>query len=307
MEKIIGIYKILNKINNKFYIGSSINIRKRIKEHERCLKFGIHSNKHLQSAWDKYGSNNFEFIIIEKYKNITNRELRNRETEIIQQTKCFCDEIGYNFIAGGIGTLNTPCSQEKREKISKSNMGKKAWNKGISMTKEQKEKLRKVKNQLYGKKVDIYTILGDYIETLDSIREIHRKYGSGRNTIVDSCRGRIVPKKYIFKYHDRTDPTIENQTFGEEIFLIFDLNYNFIKKFKYIKEVVSFITGTDKRNENMEKKLSSCTLENTICLKDKYIIRKANALDSSNVINELRQLSNGKTKGTNDNSANGEA
>lgn len=306
MEKIIGIYKILNKINNKFYIGSSINIRKRIKEHERCLKLGIHDNKHLQSAWDKYGSNNFEFIIIERYKNITNRELRNRETEIIQQTKCFCGEIGYNFIAGGIGTSNTPCSQEKREKISKSNMGKKAWNKGIPMTEEQKEKLRKVKNQLHGKKVDIYTILGDYIETLDSIREIHRKYGVGRNTIVDSCRGRITPKNYIFKYNDRTDPTIENQIFGEEIFLIFDLNYNFIQKYKYIKDVVFFITGTNKRNENMEKKLSFCTLENTICLKNKYIIRKANALDSSNVINELRQLSNGKTKGTND-SANGEA
>ena len=170
-----------------------------------------------------------------------------------------------------------------------------------------KEKLREVKNQLYGKKVDIYTILGDYIETLDSIREIHRKYGSGRNTIVDSCRGRIVPKKYIFKYHDRTDPTIENQTFGEEIFLIFDLNYNFIQKYKYIKDVVFFITGTNKRNGNMERKLRSCILGNTICINNKYIIRKANALDSSNVINELRQLSNGKTKGTNDNSANGEA
>lgn len=185
-------------------------------------------------------------------------------------------------------------------------MGKKTWNKGIPMTEEQKEKLRKVNNQRHSKKVDIYTILGDYIETLDSIREIHRKYGVGRNTVVDSCRGRITTKNYIFKYHDRTDPTIENQIFGEEIFLIFDLNYNFIQKYKYIKDVVFFITGTNKRNENMEKRLSSCTLENTVCLKNKYIIRKANALDSSNVINELRQLSNGKTKGTDD-SANGGA
>ena len=78
-------------------------------------------------------------------------------------------------------------------------------------------------------------------------------------------------------------------------------------KYKYIKDVVFFITGTNKRNGNMERKLRSCTLENTICINNKYIIRKANALDSSNVINELRQLSNGKTKGTNDNSANGEA
>lgn len=29
----IGIYKIVNKINNKVYIGQSININKRIKEH----------------------------------------------------------------------------------------------------------------------------------------------------------------------------------------------------------------------------------------------------------------------------------
>lgn len=307
MEKIIGIYKILNKVNNKFYIGSSVNINIRFREHKRCLELGTHVNKHLQSAWNKYGSNNFEFIILEKYKNITNKELRDKETEIIQRTKCFCDEIGYNFIAGGIGTLNTPCSQEKREKISKSNMGKKTWNKGIPMTEEQKEKLREINNQRHSKKIDIYTILGDYIETLNSIREIHRKYGVGRNTIVDSCRGRIVPKNYIFKYNDRTDTTIENQTFGEEIFLIFDLNYNFIQKYKYIKDVVFFITGTNKRNGNMERKLRSCTLGNTICINNKYIIRKANALDSSNVINELRQLSNGKTKGTNDNSANGEA
>ena len=95
-----------------------------------------------------------------------------------------------------------------------------------------------------------------------------------------------------------------------KFFLIFDLNYNFIQKFKYIKDVVFFITEkprNKKRNGNMERKLRSCTLKNTICINNKYIIRKANALDSSNVINELRQLSEGKTKGTTNNSANGEA
>ena len=34
----IGIYQIQNKINGKIYIGQSINIKKRLKQHLRDLK-----------------------------------------------------------------------------------------------------------------------------------------------------------------------------------------------------------------------------------------------------------------------------
>jgi hypothetical protein len=47
--KISGIYKIINKINNKYYVGSS-----------------KHINPHLQNAWNKYGQNNFDFVITEE-------------------------------------------------------------------------------------------------------------------------------------------------------------------------------------------------------------------------------------------------
>ena len=61
--KIQGIYKIINKINNKIYIGQSINITERLKQHKRSL------NKYfkypLYNAFRKYGIDNFEFIIIE--------------------------------------------------------------------------------------------------------------------------------------------------------------------------------------------------------------------------------------------------
>lgn len=45
-----GVYQIYNKETNKRYIGSSINIERRLKEHKRNLKANRHSNQHLQNA-----------------------------------------------------------------------------------------------------------------------------------------------------------------------------------------------------------------------------------------------------------------
>ena len=58
-----GIYKIKNKQNNKVYIGSTIVIRKRWRDHKWYLKENKHHNSHLQSSYNKYGLENFEFII----------------------------------------------------------------------------------------------------------------------------------------------------------------------------------------------------------------------------------------------------
>lgn len=53
-KKIIGIYKITNLLNNKLYIGSSIDCNRRL-NHEH--KKGIASNSLLQSSikkkWNK--------------------------------------------------------------------------------------------------------------------------------------------------------------------------------------------------------------------------------------------------------------
>lgn len=64
--KISGIYVIYNKINKKSYLGSSNNIIKsRWKFHLYNLCKNKHANTHLQSAWNLYGKENFEFLIIE--------------------------------------------------------------------------------------------------------------------------------------------------------------------------------------------------------------------------------------------------
>ena len=60
-----GIYKIRNNITSDFYIGSAANLRYRWYNHRNALGANRHSNQHLQSAWNKYGADAFEFIVIE--------------------------------------------------------------------------------------------------------------------------------------------------------------------------------------------------------------------------------------------------
>lgn len=59
----IGIYKITNKINQKCYIGQSIHIEKRWKEHVDLAPTG---ETLLYKAFRKYGIENFIFEIIEE-------------------------------------------------------------------------------------------------------------------------------------------------------------------------------------------------------------------------------------------------
>jgi len=59
-----GIYKIVNLVNDKIYIGSSINLKNREKDHFKDLKGNYHSNRYLQYAFNKYGENNFRIYKI---------------------------------------------------------------------------------------------------------------------------------------------------------------------------------------------------------------------------------------------------
>lgn len=62
-RKIIGVYFIKNKITGKFYVGHSVDIEKRFNAHKSYLRRGKHHSIYFQRAWDKYGEENFDFII----------------------------------------------------------------------------------------------------------------------------------------------------------------------------------------------------------------------------------------------------
>lgn len=60
-----GVYAIINKSNGKYYIGSSKDISKRFSCHKASLRGGYHDNPKLQNAWNKYGEEYFDFIILQ--------------------------------------------------------------------------------------------------------------------------------------------------------------------------------------------------------------------------------------------------
>lgn len=62
---ISGIYEIVNALNGKRYIGSSVLIRKRWSSHRRDLDRGKHHSPHLQRAWRRHGPEAFVFNVVE--------------------------------------------------------------------------------------------------------------------------------------------------------------------------------------------------------------------------------------------------
>ena len=60
------IYKIINVLNNSFYVGSAVNYEKRKARHLWRLRRGDHANKHLQAAWLKYGEKAFVFAVVQE-------------------------------------------------------------------------------------------------------------------------------------------------------------------------------------------------------------------------------------------------
>ena len=60
-----GIYQITNQTNGKRYIGSSVNIKRRWRDHLAHLRRNIHHNPYLQRAFDKQGQDTFTFRILE--------------------------------------------------------------------------------------------------------------------------------------------------------------------------------------------------------------------------------------------------
>lgn len=59
-----GVYRIMNTVTDRAYIGSSRQIKKRLKLHRWHLDNGSHGNRFLQASWAKHGSSTFRFEVL---------------------------------------------------------------------------------------------------------------------------------------------------------------------------------------------------------------------------------------------------
>lgn len=94
-------YKIVNKINNKFYYGRTININSRWNNHRQMLKRNDHFNIHLQRSWNKYGEDNFEFMIHKIF------DSGNLEEDLLNAQKLEQDMIDFLYKSGIIYNRST--------------------------------------------------------------------------------------------------------------------------------------------------------------------------------------------------------
>jgi group I intron endonuclease len=110
-----GIYKIINKLDGKYYVGSTKDFNKRWLDHKSALIGNRHPNDKLQRAWNKYGQDKFEFVITES-TDPTKTILKQVEQKYLnvaknEQTKCY----NLNFESKG-GELSEYSIEKIRQK-----------------------------------------------------------------------------------------------------------------------------------------------------------------------------------------------
>lgn len=64
MNKISGVYKIANTVTGEFYIGSSVDVKKRWRQHKQLNTWNKRPDSKLYQDMHKYGVDKFEFRIL---------------------------------------------------------------------------------------------------------------------------------------------------------------------------------------------------------------------------------------------------
>lgn len=115
------------------YIGSTKNFQERWAQHKRLLQRGLHSNRHLQNAWNKDGEDLFEFSEVEYV---------DKDWEIREQyyTDLWNPEyaIQKECVTSSLGIVRT---EEQKKKISNSLMGENNPNYGKRFSEEHKRRM----------------------------------------------------------------------------------------------------------------------------------------------------------------------
>lgn len=172
---IMGVYKIVNCINGKIYIGSTNVVKRRKIEHYALLRRCKHPNPHLQSSWDKYGEENFRYELLEQVDE--SGDLIKREQYWIDLYNSKDANVGYNICEVAGTTLGFKQSDETIRKMKLYHTGR-----------HQGEN-----NNFYGKK--------HTPEVIENIRNGFRPYKGGHlpeSTRRKISEGRIGEKNWMY-------------------------------------------------------------------------------------------------------------
>lgn len=134
LNGISGVYQILSKIKpERIYIGHSVNIGKRWRDHIRELLKNKHGCHKLQNHYNKYGLDDLIFSLI----------LLCNDSDLVTDEQYFIDTLKpyFNECLTAGSCLGIKRSQETCKKISESNKGRHNHWLGRHHTEETKKKV----------------------------------------------------------------------------------------------------------------------------------------------------------------------
>jgi group I intron endonuclease len=214
-----GVYRWINKVNNKTYIGSAIELRTRFYVFYSAKRL-INSNMAIYKAILKYGYSNFKLEILE-YCN---------KDEVLVKEQCYIDlfKPEYNILTKAGSSFGYKHSQktlkkfkirtvsvETRFNLSKSAKGRvlseetkakiSVARKGIKLSDITRAKLSRISTMTRGLAVLVYNIqTGEEREYL-TVTKAALALNVSRTTIKNNIKsGKILKDKYIIKLKKKT-------------------------------------------------------------------------------------------------------
>lgn len=170
LKNIPGVYKIVNIIDNKHYVGGTVDLEGRLEDHICSLLRRDHHNIYLQRAVDKHGIDNFRFDVVELCRK---KNVYIRENHWTREFKASLNNGGY-VLRNELDTRKWFLSEDVKERISKGNRGK-------TVSKESREKIAKN----FRKPVVVLKKDNTKVGVFDSIKEASISLG----LIASKCSG----------------------------------------------------------------------------------------------------------------------
>nr|YP_009254051.1 hypothetical protein [Hypomyces aurantius]ANC62737.1 hypothetical protein [Hypomyces aurantius] len=225
LNKLGGIYAIVNINDGRTYIGSSMNLAKRVIEHITHQ----HSNIYLQNAIKKYGLENFSVYILELLpasSNLTEEELYTLLIELEQKyLDLFEDKYNINPTAGKsrVGSKHSEASKKLMSEWRKENPS--FLNKTHSLDIIEKMRMRmsgsnnpmfgkpvtednkKLISELFSKKVYLYDantlkLINKYDKQMDMTKDLNI---SSKTIIKYKDSGKVFREKYVITSYELND------------------------------------------------------------------------------------------------------
>lgn len=174
MEKICCVYKLTNTVTGKFYVGSTLNFKSRMKYHR--FSHQRNPNKELGSDIEKYGWESFKQEILEV---CTRDNVRERERFYIDSLNAV--ELGYNqtksttyqdWMRDYNAKMWKDEEYRERRSVHSSALQKKRLE-NPEYLKEKSEQLKRYTDTLK-KPIGMFSKSGELLHTFNGVREAER-------------------------------------------------------------------------------------------------------------------------------------